>query len=268
MQEIVKLKKRINVAKSTILMVAVLTLINIAAIVFDAAYSFPFSAYVPQFVTAVFAGIAEEQGTDSILYIGIAVAVLLSLVYVALWFGAKKKNTFLIVALVFFAIDTAFFIYSLFLYFDASYIIDIAFHAWVIFDLVLGISAYSQLKKIPEQEIQNAEGYKEQYILQGADDTDFSMRTESTPIRLSENKGRVLISSNYNGLNIEVRRSKALTELVIDGKVYAERKGVIESEYELAAIVSGVEIKTAMTTQSVMYLYADGVQIAKKFRLI
>lgn len=268
MQEIVKLQKRINVAKTTILMVAVLTLINIAAIVFDAAYSFPFSAYIPQFVTVVFAGSAEQQGTDSILYIGIAIAVLMSLVYVALWFGAKKKNAFLIVALVFFGIDTAFFVYNLILSFDASFIIDIAFHAWVIFDLVLGISACSQLKKIPEEEFQNFRRNNEPFILQGADNTDFSVRTESTPIRLSENKGRVVISSNYNGLNIEVRRSKALTELVIGGKVYAEKKGIIEGEYELAAIVSGVEIKTVMTAQAVMFLYADGVQIAKKIRLL
>ena len=58
-------------------------------------------------------------------------------------------------------------------------------------------------------------------------------------------------------MNVEVRRSKGLTELIVDGKVYAEKEGVLETEYTIYARVSGVLFSTSMTMQSVMYLYAN-----------
>ncbi|MDE6412435.1 MAG: hypothetical protein K2K42_00855 [Eubacterium sp.] len=154
MQGIEKLQKRLNTAKTSIILVAVLTLINIISIAFNAKYSFPFSAYIPQLVTAIFGEAAAEQGTNNQLYIGIAIAVIMVLIYVALWLGARKKNGFIIVALVLFSIDTALLLYDVLSYLNTSFIIDIAFHAWVIYDLILGIVAYSKLKKIPVEEMQ------------------------------------------------------------------------------------------------------------------
>ena len=85
---------------------------------------------------------------------------------------------------------------------------------------------------------------------------------------MSENKGRVSLSAQYNGMNVEVRRSKGLTELIVDGKVYAEKEGVLETEYTIYARVSGVLFSTSMTMQSVMYLYANEELLAKKIRWV
>ncbi|MDE6111505.1 MAG: hypothetical protein K2F65_06265 [Eubacterium sp.] len=158
MQEIEKLKKRVNTAKHAIILVAVLTIVNTILIAVNADLVFTFSAYVPQFVTFIFADMAAEMQTKSYLYIGIAIAILVGLIYLALWFGAKKKDGFIIVALVLFGIDSAVLLYHLVSYFDSSFIIDVAFHAWVIYDLILGISAYSKLKKMPVEEINMQQG--------------------------------------------------------------------------------------------------------------
>ena len=152
MQEIEKLQKRVNTAKHTIILVAALTIVNTILIAVNADMVFTFSAYVPQLVTFIFADMALEMQADSYLYIGIAIAILMALLYLALWFGAKKKAGLLIVALVLFGIDSAVLLYDLVSYFDSSFIIDVVFHAWVIYDLILGISSYSKLKKLPVEE--------------------------------------------------------------------------------------------------------------------
>ena len=153
MQEIERLKKRVNTAKTTIILVAVLTIANIVLILIESDMVFTFAAFIPQLVITIFAGIAADQGVNSlIIYIGIAIAILMALIYVALWLGAKKKDSFIIAALVFFGLDTAVLLYGLLLSFDTSYIIDVVFHAWVIYDLILGVSAYSKLKKMPVEE--------------------------------------------------------------------------------------------------------------------
>lgn len=182
--------------------------------------------------------------------------------------------------MVLFSIDTAVLLFDVLPNFDFSYIIDILFHGWVIFDLIMGVRSCSKLKKMSVQD---------DFVRQNSADADFytpypdgaagnSFQNhlndseyepqDSAPLRISENKGRVIMSAEYNGMNVEVRRSKGLTELIVNGKVYAEKKGVIETEYTICARVSGVEFSTTMTMQSVMFLFADGKQIAKKIRMI
>lgn len=277
MQEIERLKKRVNTAKTTIILVAVLTIANTVLIAINADMVFTFSAYIPQFVTFLFADLAADLQDKTDLYIGVAIAILMALIYVALWFGAKKKDSFIAVALVLFGIDTAFMLYfDVIVYFDISSVIDILFHGWVVFDLIMGIHAYSKLKKMPAEEMQHYSIQTETYNPLPADiDSEYDGRytydqADSSPIRVSENKGRVIMSVDYKGMNVEVRRSMGLTELIVNGKVYAEKKGIIETNYTISARVSGVEFSTTLVMhfdKSIMYLYADGQQIAEKIRL-
>ena len=64
---------------------------------------------------------------------------------------SKKNNVgWLVAALVLFAIDTV----SMFLFMgiDVSMILDIVFHAWVIYYLIAGIVAHKKLKELPLEE--------------------------------------------------------------------------------------------------------------------
>ena len=60
MQEIEKLQKRVNTSKHTIILVAVLTIVNTVLIAVNADMVFTFSAYVPQLVTFIFADMAAD----------------------------------------------------------------------------------------------------------------------------------------------------------------------------------------------------------------
>lgn len=72
--------------------------------------------------------------------IGIAVAVIFASVYLVLYLLARKKTWPIIVGLILMAIDT---LVVLFLALDdfSYYIIDIAFHAWIIWSFVKLIGA-------------------------------------------------------------------------------------------------------------------------------
>ena len=280
MQDAAKLQKRLNTAKSTILLIGALTIINTVLIAFNADVVFTFSAYVPQFVTWLFMDIAADLQVKRYLYIGIAIAILMGLIYVGIWFGAKKKNGFVVAALVLFCLDSAVLLYDVIVYADASFIIDIVFHIWAIVELVLGVGACVKLKKLPPQEQPSVQQYSvdpaqadcynpvPQNNMQTEMNENSAFYAESPIIRMSENKGRVSLSAQYNGMNVEVRRSKGLTELIVDGKVYAEKEGVLETEYTIYARVSGVLFSTSMTMQSVMYLYANEELLAKKIRWV
>lgn len=81
-------------------------------------------------------------------------------------------------------------------------------------------------------------------------------------------KGRILIAAEYSGRHISMKRSRGLTELIIDGQVYDEISGTLETNYSLFATVDGVKITGSFDgLRSHMYLYADDLRIAKKLRL-
>jgi hypothetical protein len=88
-----------------------------------------------------------------------------------------------------------------------------------------------------------------------------------------------MISQNYNNMEIVVKRAFGVTELIVDGMVYAEKTGVSESKsYILEANVNGVIInctmklltmKEAMHTDAShhsVYLYVNGNLLAEKAR--
>jgi hypothetical protein len=60
-----------------------------------------------------------------------------------------------------------------------------------------------------------------------------------------------------------------LTELVINGQVYAERKGMMEptSGYTLKVNVNGVNVCGELTAAAAI-IYANEQQIARKIRLV
>lgn len=141
-------QKRLNGAKSSILLVAFLTIVNVILIATNADIVFLFSAYVPQVVMDISADIAAEEGINAILYIGIGVSIFMALVYLFLWVGARKKFGFLPAALVFFGIDTVMLLIDIIPYFDMIFIPDIVLHLFIIAELIVGIVAHKKLKKM------------------------------------------------------------------------------------------------------------------------
>ena len=77
-------------------------------------------------------------------------------------------------------------------------------------------------------------------------------------------------------MDIVIKRVFGVTELIVNGMVYAEEKGVIEkTNYTLEVNVENVGVKAVMAADTswentqlpTMFLYVDGNLLAKKTRI-
>ena len=81
-------------------------------------------------------------------------------------------------------------------------------------------------------------------------------------------KSRTLLEADVQGYQICYRRVKSTNELVINGRVYDERKGIIEFAHKLCATVDGHKIEVGYDKQSFSYIIFDGNEVARKKRWV
>lgn len=157
-------ENKYNSARANLVLVIAFTLINIILLVTNSNRYFLFSAYIPYFVMDLGMFLcgkypAEYYGNEfsGMAFLGnsvfagfIAVALLCVVIYLLCWIFSKKKAGWLIAALVMFVLDSL----AMFLIggISADSIMDVVFHAWVIWSLASGVIAYNKLKKLPEEE--------------------------------------------------------------------------------------------------------------------
>ena len=148
-------------SRNNLLLVIIFSLINIVMAALGNDSYFLFSASIPYYIvliTALWCGklpehYYEESGLteadflpNSVLVVGVIIAVIILALYLLFWLMSKKKVGWLIAALVFFALDS---IFMLVIFgFSADMIIDIVFHVWVVVSLAIGINAHSKLKNL------------------------------------------------------------------------------------------------------------------------
>ncbi|MBR2327439.1 MAG: hypothetical protein IKA51_02340 [Clostridia bacterium] len=154
-------------ARSNLLIAIAFTLANIILLVVDADLYFLFSAYLPYTLVLymkVFCGMMPDEYyegvemeflPESAFYVSLAIAAVILIVYFICWiFSNKNRYGFLIAALVLFAIDTVIMILNFDpSSFDIYTVIDVAFHAWVIYILVVGVMAGVSISKAPVTEV-------------------------------------------------------------------------------------------------------------------
>jgi len=147
-QEIIQLALKFKSTRNNLLFVVIFTAVNLFLFAVEADLSFLFSAFVPQLAFFI---VQEESGTAAAL----AVSFLLTGVYLLLSIMSNQKRGLITVALVLFAIDTAIFLMlATGLGIDFSFIIQIAFYAWILYYLVHGTIACTKLKDVSDEELQ------------------------------------------------------------------------------------------------------------------
>lgn len=158
-----QLERRYASARMNLLWVVLFTAINIVLLVSNSYTYFLFSAFIPyaivdygmivcgKYPADFYGDLSQYQFLDStVLVILIAVAAVICVLYLLCWiFSKKRRVAWLIVGLVFFALDTVFMLLG---GISADHILDIVFHGWVIISLTGGIIAHSKLKKLPAEE--------------------------------------------------------------------------------------------------------------------
>lgn len=92
---------------------------------------------------------------------------------------------------------------------------------------------------------------------------------DDRPIRrVDSDKGRVLLEATADKYDIVYRRQKAVNELVINGSVYDEIKGILEFEHSLTASLGGHRIEAGLDEDGYSYILFDKRRVAEKKRTV
>ena len=247
---------RYKKARGNLLAMIVLTVVNIAVTLLGVEWQFLFKAFLPEFAFNLFSNIMP--------WAGIVIAALLLGLYVLCWALSKNEPAWMTAALVLFALDTAavlvvFAMICLGGAFKFGMLMEIVFQAWVLYCLITGVIAAKELKGLPEATEAQMQVRAEALPCPAG---------ESAPLRERSPKGRLILRHvTEDGLEIEVVRARGVTELLADGMVYAEFRGIIEPAYKLAACARGHSLLATMDLSALMELYVDGVQVGRKRRV-
>ena len=212
--------------------------------------------YPKEFYTGEFEGMLFAD--KSLFWVLLVIAIIMVGVYFLCWFLSRKDNVKpLIVALVFFSVDTL----ILLLNGGITAIADLIFHVWAIVIFVMGIKAHKKLKTLAEDEPIEAEF---------TDVTEAEAPTDSPILRPmdTEVKARVLLDAEVYNYHIVYRRARKTNELVINGNVYAEYIAALEMPHDLSARVDGHIISAGMEGQAHSYIAVDGNVVKRKIRWI
>ena len=151
MNERLKFYRQINLARSNLIAMTVLTIVNIAAYFFGGNFGFPFSAFFP-YAAVIFGDIfAAELGDPMIFYWGIALASISLILFFIGYILSKKRHIWLTIVTVLYVLDLIFMTFIYFPDFDFSALLDYVFHFWVLYYLVLGVIAVRKIKNLPEE---------------------------------------------------------------------------------------------------------------------
>lgn len=155
--------------------------------------------------------------TDEVLYlaVGLASAVLVLVPYLLCWIFSKKRRGWMIAALVLFAVDTGALVVDTLGSDDVLYNLpDLLFHIWVLVYLVLGVKHAQQALAPQPEETPATQPLVESTFYDAS--LGGQPNTPSLGAPQEEWKYRILVTADWNGRHIEVRRSRGLTELVVD----------------------------------------------------
>jgi len=144
-------------SRSNLLIVVALTTLNIFLHLSGSDFYMLFSATLPTLVTIfadIFGGFATDAGT-----VGIIIAFAIIFFYCLCWLLSKRHKVFILIAMIFFAIDTLIYLYVMFIwlgYFGFTAFIELAFHAWIMYYLIIGTVAWWNLKEVSNEDVASA----------------------------------------------------------------------------------------------------------------
>ena len=276
-------ERKYKAARSNLLLVVIATAVNLILAVSGSGTYFLFSAFIPYCLTTFgmvwcgrFPPEFYEDGIEnyvfldnSVFVILLILSIILTSLYLLAWFMSRKNRVgWLIFALVFFGLDTLGML--IFNGIAADGIIDIVFHAWIIYYLVVGIIAHNKLKNYPYEDepvmayqnaVSQAEGAQEAEAAPAPVQNSNIIRRADTDV-----KHRVLLEKRMFNMDICYRRVKRVNELVINGYVYDEFEALAEPVHTLEAYVDGHHVEAIYNgTHSIINV--DGKEVVKKIRI-
>ena len=138
-------------SRANLLLVIIASVVNLFTLALNGSY-FLFSASIPAIPVELAMPMTEEEVVVfSDFIVPIIIGIIMTVPYLLCWIFSKKRVGWMIPALVFFSFDC---LYLLLLATidPTAVIIDILFHAWVMFYLITGVKHGFKLKSMPEDE--------------------------------------------------------------------------------------------------------------------
>ncbi|MDR0273728.1 MAG: hypothetical protein LBI27_10515 [Clostridiales bacterium] len=166
--EIARQAVKFKTARANLLLVVVFTTINVFLAFSEAGVYLLFSAMIPLLILELAQIFAFELGNDIFTVFGLVGALIAIGAYLLCWALSKNAKFFMVIALIFFSIETLVFAVFFFLGlagggFEGSMIIEIAFHGWILYYLVTGTLAWLKLRHTSPEEIGAAHSNLENY---------------------------------------------------------------------------------------------------------
>lgn len=146
-----ELEKRYKGARSNLLLMIGLSLLNIVLLILNAGISFLFSATAPTVLVGLGLVFKEDPTLNALGGICFALGFVVIGIYGLFYWLSKKHKAFMLVSFIFFAIDTLLLFWVLTLGFEIGVLIDIAFHVWVLYALGRGVWAWTHLMDLPDE---------------------------------------------------------------------------------------------------------------------
>lgn len=253
--------RRYSSARANLMLMMVFTLVNTVLAAVEGDIYFLFSGYAAHMSAVLGREFYDLSGDVLYLIVGLGAALLLLVPYLVCWLLSKKRRGWLTAALVLFTIDTVMLAVDALAMAQASFIMDLIFHIWLLVSLFLGVRAGKAALAEQQTVVPAAETVFYDASLGGEPDTKCLGQPQE------ERKYRLIVQAVHGSRTIQVRRSYALTELVIDGRLYGVWEGISESSYKIVARVDGHEIATRFLPTGKQTIEVDGEVIAKKQRL-
>jgi len=141
-------------ARSMLLIMTAFTIVNIVAYWFELNFMLPFSAFLPFTIFDFAYFFSIEWADPNLLIYGIIFASLIILFYFLGFILSKKQPAWLTMMFAMYIVDTLIMVYlfTAVFYFNTTMILDILFHIWVLYYLIMGVRAVKKLKQLPEEE--------------------------------------------------------------------------------------------------------------------
>ena len=244
------LEQKFKSARSNLLIVIILTVVNIALLIGGSETFMLFSASIPYYAV----GLPAIWGEYELFLVGCVLAAIILALYLVCWLLSKKRPGWLVVALVMFIVDTLALIGLYVLIGEMSGIMDLLIHAYVVYSICVGISSAKKLKTMPEDVVEEVSE---------------SVGENTAPLYRADDeaKNRVFLEHVHGTYRIVYRRVKHTNELVINGYVYDTYEAKLEFPHVLQAVIDGHQFEVGYASNSRMYMMVDGQKVADKIRL-
>lgn len=247
-------KNKFEIARANLLAVLAFSAINTILVAIGADVYFLFSAWIPLLLAEVGRTMLAAPQFTFLFPVLIVASIILILPYFFCWFFSKKHVGWMVGALTYFAMDCALLIILCVMSGDfVSSLVDLLFHAWVMYYLISGVRSGFKLQKMPAPEPMPTGGsilLNEEPNGTAADAAESTVAASAIPdspiLRTAgnEEKVKVYVEAQWNGYSIVYRKyGKNTEELVINGNVYAEYvfRGLAKPN-TMSATVGGMQI--------------------------